>query len=237
MISFAEKIAALEAEGYANAPARAKLAHDIVLKAMEACGFAKNITIPGVEAHTLSLNHMGFTVEVPTHASYSNTEISMNIIADKEGFHYYDLRNMVLESAHPLVAGDPRATVGNPYGISPDEDTLEVRLRNRPTDVTHHHWIIHNFKPTAIGDLELSVDGSSFVEFELTGTFTHITYDCGQTSTPEEEPAPSEEDTPPEEPEEEEEEEEEEIDSTESEWWDDEYEDYTDYWDDEEEEW
>ena len=47
MISFAEKIAALEAEGYANAPARAKLAHDIVLKAMETCGFAKNITIKG----------------------------------------------------------------------------------------------------------------------------------------------------------------------------------------------
>ena len=47
MISFAEKIAALEAEGYANAPARARLAHDIVLKAMETCGFAKNITIKG----------------------------------------------------------------------------------------------------------------------------------------------------------------------------------------------
>ena len=47
MISFAEKIAALEAEGYADAPARAKLAHDIVLKAMETCGFAKNITIKG----------------------------------------------------------------------------------------------------------------------------------------------------------------------------------------------
>lgn len=31
MISFAEKIAALEAEGYANAPAMAKLAHDIVV--------------------------------------------------------------------------------------------------------------------------------------------------------------------------------------------------------------
>ena len=47
MISFAEKIAALEAEGYANAPARAKLAHDIVLKAMETCGFARNITSKG----------------------------------------------------------------------------------------------------------------------------------------------------------------------------------------------
>ena len=47
MVSFAEKIAALEAEGYANAPARAKLAHDVVLKAMEKCGFAKNITVKG----------------------------------------------------------------------------------------------------------------------------------------------------------------------------------------------
>lgn len=47
MISFAEKIAALEAEGYANAPARAKLAHDVVLKAMEVCGVAKNITVKG----------------------------------------------------------------------------------------------------------------------------------------------------------------------------------------------
>ena len=47
MISFAEKIAALEAEGYADAPARAKLAHDIVLKAMETSGFARNVTIKG----------------------------------------------------------------------------------------------------------------------------------------------------------------------------------------------
>ena len=47
MLSFAEKIAALKAEGYADAPARAKLAHDIVLKAMDSCGFARNITIKG----------------------------------------------------------------------------------------------------------------------------------------------------------------------------------------------
>ena len=47
MISFAEKIATLKAEGYADAPARAKLAHDIVLKAMENCGFAKNIAVKG----------------------------------------------------------------------------------------------------------------------------------------------------------------------------------------------
>ena len=47
MISFAEKIASLEAGGYADAPARAKLAHDIVLKAMETCGVARNITIKG----------------------------------------------------------------------------------------------------------------------------------------------------------------------------------------------
>jgi len=47
MTSFAEKIARLEAEGYANAPARAKLAHDVVLKAMEACGFSRNVTIKG----------------------------------------------------------------------------------------------------------------------------------------------------------------------------------------------
>jgi predicted nucleotidyltransferase component of viral defense system len=47
MVSFAEKIATLLAEGYADAPARAKLAHDIVLKAMETCGFAKNVAIKG----------------------------------------------------------------------------------------------------------------------------------------------------------------------------------------------
>ena len=47
MISFAAKIALLEAEGYANAPAMAKLAHDIVLKAMETSGTAENITVKG----------------------------------------------------------------------------------------------------------------------------------------------------------------------------------------------
>ena len=47
MLSLAEKIAELEAEGYALVPARAKLAHDIVLKAMEKCGFADNVTVKG----------------------------------------------------------------------------------------------------------------------------------------------------------------------------------------------
>jgi predicted nucleotidyltransferase component of viral defense system len=47
MISFAEKIAALEMQGYANAPAMAKLAHDVVLKALEKCGFSDHITIKG----------------------------------------------------------------------------------------------------------------------------------------------------------------------------------------------
>ena len=56
---------------------------------------------------------------------------------------------------------------------------LDVRLRNSPDDVQHHHWRIHNFKPTSIGDIELSHDDPSFMEFDLTGTFTHITYDCG----------------------------------------------------------
>ena len=193
--------------------------------------FAKGITIPGVSVNTLDLNHAGFTIKIPTHVTYETTEITLNIIADKEGFHYYDLRNMVLQTGHPLVAGDPKSTIGNPYGLSPDEDTIEVRLRNQPSDETHHHWVIHNFKPTELGDLELSVDGSSFVEFELKGTFTHITYDCGQTSTPEEEPAPREEDTPPEEPEEDEEEEDEENPDEE----DEEEEEEEDDWDDQDE--
>lgn len=68
--------------------------------------------------------------------------------------------------------------IGSFENIS-DEDILEVRLRNCPEDQTHHHWIIHNFHPIKIGDIELSHDSSGFVEFELTGTFTHIDYDCG----------------------------------------------------------
>lgn len=154
--------------------------------------FAKNITIPGVSVNTVDINHAGFTIPIPTHVTYDSTEVTMTIIADKEGFHYYDLRNMVLQTGHPLVAGDPRATIGNPYGLSPTEDTIEVRLRNQPSDVTHHHWIIHNFHPTGIGDMELSTDSSSFVEFELKGTFTHISYDCGRADDVET-PAPSDE--------------------------------------------
>lgn len=107
--------------------------------------FAKNITIPGVSVNTIDINHAGFTIPIPTHVTYENTEITMSILADKEGFHYYDLRNMVFQTAHPLVAGDPRATIGGVYGISNNEDVIEVRLRNSPDDETHHHWIIHNF--------------------------------------------------------------------------------------------
>ncbi len=47
MISFADRIAELESEGYANGPAMAKLAHDIMLKAIEKSGFAKHVTIKG----------------------------------------------------------------------------------------------------------------------------------------------------------------------------------------------
>lgn len=81
--------------------------------------FAKNITIPGVSVNTIEISHAGFTISIPTHATYDTTEVTMNIIADKEGFHYYDLRNMVLQTAHPFVAGDTRATIGNQYNISP----------------------------------------------------------------------------------------------------------------------
>ena len=142
--------------------------------------FAKNITIPGISVSTIDVNHAGFAIPIPTHVKYDNTDLSMNILADKEGFHYYDLRNMVFQTAHPLVAGDPRATVGNIYNISPIEDTLDIKLRNKPGDTTYHHWIVHNFKPIEIGNMELTMDGTSFVEFELKGSFTHISYDCGE---------------------------------------------------------
>ena len=142
--------------------------------------FAKGISIPGISVNMLDINHAGFTISIPTHVMYENTEISMTILADKEGFHYYDLRNMVFQTGHPLIAGDPRSTVGNTFNLSPTEDILEVRLRNRPEDRTHHHWIIHNFRPTEIGDIDLDVGGTNLVEFELRGIFTHITYDCGK---------------------------------------------------------
>lgn len=63
---------------------------------------------------------------------------------------------MVLQSGHPLIAGDTRAAIGNNFGLSPDEDTIDVKLRNRPEDGTCHHWVIHNFRPTKIGDIDLS---------------------------------------------------------------------------------
>ena len=47
MVSFRSIIASLEAEGYANGPAQAKLAHDVILKALEKCGFGKNVTVKG----------------------------------------------------------------------------------------------------------------------------------------------------------------------------------------------
>ena len=135
--------------------------------------FAKNITVPGIEVNTLEINHAGFVIPIPTHVAYGTNEITMTILADKEGFHYYDMRNMVLQSAHPFVAGDTKSMIGSFENIS-DEDILDIRLRNSPEDVTHHHWIIHNFHPIRIGDVELSHDSSNFVEFELAGNFTHI---------------------------------------------------------------
>ena len=53
----------------------------------------------------------------------------MTIIADKEGYHYYDWRNMVLQSGHPLIAGDPRSMIGKTESDT-NEVYLDVRLRN-----------------------------------------------------------------------------------------------------------
>ena len=140
--------------------------------------FAKSITIPGIAVNTVELNHCGYTIQIPTHPKYETQEITISILADKEGYHYQDFRNMVFQSGHPLIAGDTMSTIGDGT-----DDNLDVRLRNKPSDVTHHHWIIHNFRPIKIGDIELSNDSSSFVEFQVTGTFTHISYDCGKNDT------------------------------------------------------
>lgn len=58
--------------------------------------FAKGINIPGVNVQTQDISHAGFTISIPTHPKYDNTTINFTIIADKEGYHYYDIRNMVL---------------------------------------------------------------------------------------------------------------------------------------------
>ena len=101
--------------------------------------FAKNVTIPGLTVNILELSHAGFTIPIPTHVAYESTELTMSILADKEGYHYYDLRNMVIQTGHPLIAGDPRATVGNNFASS-SEDEIDIRLRNGHKDSIHHHW-------------------------------------------------------------------------------------------------
>ena len=47
MEPFRTRIAALEAEGYANGPAQAKLAHDIVLAALAMSGAAPHVAVKG----------------------------------------------------------------------------------------------------------------------------------------------------------------------------------------------
>lgn len=145
--------------------------------------FAKNINVPGITLNTLDINHAGFTIPIPTHVKYESNEITMTIIADKEGFHYYDWRNMILQSGHPLIAGDPRSMIGKDENDT-NEDYLDVRLRNKQSDRTHHHWIIHNYRPITIGEVELSHDSESMVEFEITGIFTHVTYATGDIQPP-----------------------------------------------------
>ena len=47
MVPFRTRIAALEAAGYANGPAQAKLAHDVVLAALERSGFGPHVAVKG----------------------------------------------------------------------------------------------------------------------------------------------------------------------------------------------
>lgn len=80
--------------------------------------FAKDISIPGIVSNTIDINHAGFTIPISTHVYYESNEITMNILADKEGYHYYDFRNFVFQSGHPLVAGDPLSEIGNNYNLN-----------------------------------------------------------------------------------------------------------------------
>ena len=74
--------------------------------------FAKSVRIPGLSVGTIDINRMGFTLGIPTNPKYESREITLTIIADKEGYHYQDWRNFVLETGHPLVSGDTRSTIG-----------------------------------------------------------------------------------------------------------------------------
>lgn len=79
MVSFRKIIASLEAEGYANGPAQAKLAHDVVLKALKKCGFGKNITVKGgVVMSTLTGDIRRATMDMDidfVHYSLANAKI------------------------------------------------------------------------------------------------------------------------------------------------------------------
>ena len=60
-----------------------------------------------------------------------------------------------------------------------NDDTLDIKLRNKQDDKAYHHWIVHNFRPTKLGEIEFNTEASDFAEFELTGTFSHIDYLSG----------------------------------------------------------
>ena len=94
--------------------------------------FAKGFSVPGIAVATQEINHAGFTISIPTHVKYETTEVNFTIIADKEGYHYYDIRNMVLQSGHPLIAGDTKSEIGTTedFNTFDSEDFIEVWVRN-----------------------------------------------------------------------------------------------------------
>ena len=142
---------------------------------------AQGLTVPGLKTNTVEINFSGFHIPVIINTMYDETELSMDIIADENGVYYDQWRQMVINyssdpfKGRPILSGSTaNTTVGT---VKWGQYYIVAKLWNPIIKkTTGHCWRFHNFKPTSIGEIELSHGSTDFTTFTVTGVFTHISY-------------------------------------------------------------
>lgn len=154
---------------------------------------AQGITAPGLKTNTVDIHFSGFHVPVIINTTYDETELSMDILADENGVYYNQWRQLVIEYSSDPFKGRPilddftmvNGVQTGGYGSERTEIGYQKRGKSyivaklwNPVELktTGHCWRFHNFKPTSIGEIEMSHDSSDLTTFTVTGVFTHISY-------------------------------------------------------------
>ena len=126
---------------------------------------------------TQQIFYNGIATDIITNTEYSGYTVDMTILADEYGIYYADWRNLVITYGTGGKRGKPILNgVASADGAMEGMGYLIAKLINIPDAPSQHIWRLHNFKPTKLGDVQFGHAKRELVTFQVSGTFTHITF-------------------------------------------------------------